>query len=419
MIKGEYTKTARSGWYHALLVQTAGAATNALLSFALVVALARLLGPAGFGHYSALLNGAVLALVLIEGGFATLGYREGVHPTPALAPWSGRLPAIVAGQLLLAALIVAMLPVGRWLGAGEGGWWAAVACMVAIGWMNWISATLRAAGRFTDEVLWQMGGRVLSLLLILGAVVVVESSPTTVFVAWLIAITLLVAISPGRRPPLPEWPAAVTLRMAALSMMLSQFGFIAMTRIDLLLIEGVVGDSTATAQYAAAARVAEAALLLFAPVINVVPRYLRIAASGSDRQKQMVRVAGLAVAGALLYVGLLLFFSLVLGEQLFELLFGQGYGEASSLLPWILAGLFGLLPAQLLGQAIIAINREWMLFAVQLFALAISVSLALWLMPQHGVIAMAWSMLAGQLLAPLMLLPVLWLSQRESVGNSL
>lgn len=45
-----------------------GVVVNAGISLGLMVLLARMLGPHGFSDYSTLLNAAVIALVLLEGG---------------------------------------------------------------------------------------------------------------------------------------------------------------------------------------------------------------------------------------------------------------------------------------------------------------------------------------------------------------
>ena len=372
--------------------QSAGALINALLSFALLLILARQLGPLAFGSYSVLLNAGIIALVAIEGGYPLLVYRETALASEALAPWRNRIPGLAVGSGLAVALVLAMVPVEPWLGQDHKAWWAVLACMALVAWMNIYSGLLRGQGRFAAEAGWQIAGRLCAMAAILAALALGASSGVEVFVAWSLGLLLLIGVRKRHRPPLPVFESAAPVRRAALHLMLGQLLFVALMRLDLLALTIIGGNPLQTANYSAVARFAEAGFLLFAPVVNVLqlgfrqrlPDGLNFAAF----LRRMTLAAMIFALAGTLAGGMA-------ARWLVTLAFGNDYAQAAPLLGWVLAALVLMLPSQVLAQAAIALNHErtvWIAYAV---GLPVALAAAMTLVPGYGALGMAWSMLIG------------------------
>ena len=373
-------------------VQGAAALINTLLSVGLSLVLARSLGPSSFGNYSVLLNAGIVALVVIEGGYPLLAYRETALTSTALSVWQGRVLALAAGYAVCVALLLALIPVGSWLGQDAIAWWSVVLCMLLVAWMNVYSGFLRGLGRFSSEALWQVAGRCFPMCAILGALAIGKADVSDIFWAWSLGLVLLILLRPQQRPPFPAFELAVPLRTAALHLMYGQLLFVALMRLDLLALAVMGGSPMQTANYTAAARFAEAGLLLFAPVVNLLQLGFRQRFVDKKRFVVFLKLIavgafGFALAGTVL--------GSLIAPQLVSLAFGAEYAEAEPLLVWVLASLIFVLPNQVLVQALIALNRGrsvWIAFA---FGLAVTLFTLICLVPIHGALGTAWAMLIG------------------------
>lgn len=304
--------------------QALASAFNATISMALLVALARSLSAAQFGGYVATLSLAVVLLVLLEGGWPQRVYRESTLGT---AEESAALAANALGHVLLAGLLLVLL--GLALPLDLPGLGAAMLCMGCVAAMNLVSARMRAAGRFGLEAAWQVGGRATSALTMLGALWAGLTDPATLFLAWAAGLALVLLLAGWRWLSLPRlrgWRLGFSLTLPFL--LVEALGAMLMKG-DVAVLRGWGADPQALAFYAACTRLNEAALLLFAPVGNVLLRGLRLA--HADRaaftalwRTWMLCGAGLglaAVAG-----------SWLLGGWLMGLLFGEAYAAAGELL---------------------------------------------------------------------------------------
>lgn len=306
-------------------LQTVAAAFNALVSMLLLAVLARALSEGGFGDYVATLSLAVVLLVLLEGGWPQRVYRES---TGAALVESDRLAAGAFGHVLLwglglAAVGLLLLP---W---GVPGLGAALLCMTLVATMNLVSARMRAAGRFGLEAGWQVAGRLASALAIVGVVWLGDATPSSVFLAWAAGLAVVLALGAGRWLVLPRWRGWRLGVSLTLPFLLVDALAAVLLKGDVAVLRMWGGSQDALAAYAACTRLNEAALLLFAPVGNVLLRGLRL--SFDDRptfdalwRRWVARAAWLgtaAVAGAWL-----------LGGPLMGVLFGAEYAEAGRLL---------------------------------------------------------------------------------------
>ena len=305
-------------------LQVAAAAFNALVSMLLLAFLARALSPTGFGGYVATLSLAVVLLVLLEGGWPQRVYRES---TLGSAEASAALAANALGHLMLAALLGVAL--GLVLPLGLPGLGAALLCMGCVAAMNLVSARMRAAGRFGLEAAWQVAGRAASALAILGAVATGWTDPAMLFLAWAAGLALVLLLGAWRWLSLPSlrgWRLGFSLTLPFL--LVEVLGALLMKG-DVAVLRGWGAAQEPLAHYAACTRLNEAALLLFAPVGNVLLRGLRLLHTDRAAFDALWRawVARAAALGGVAVGG-----SWLLGERLMEMLFGAGYGAAGALL---------------------------------------------------------------------------------------
>ena len=408
----------------AVLAQLAGALFCAAVSFALIVWLGRQLGAERFGSYVALLNFASLLLIVQEGGWPTLLYREAARERTGLeAQASGSAFAhvlLASALLIVAGLALAFMEVTPFAPLAMT---AATVCMGMVALMNVISARMRGAGAFAHEALWQSGGRVMSALAIVLAVLALGESVDVlmlVFLAWAAGL-LMVLLSWGR-----AWLARP--RFASLGQRYRQlWPFIMMSGLAVWLVKGdmvVLGGLFAErltdadlSAYAAATRLSEAGLLLFAPVGNVLLRRFSQLTVQHDPQARRQLAALLRNALLLAFVGggIAVGGAWLLGDWLMPLLFGAGYATAGALLPWVLAMLPFAMANIVLTQLLTALHGERALAGCMLVAGAALYAGVAWGSAVDGARGAAiGALMAHALLAVLAGGMSVWLLRRQS-----
>ena len=354
-----------------VLVQLAGALFCAAVSFGLTVFLARVFGPARFGHYVAVLNLAAVALIFQEFGWPAWLYRESAQSSGAL-PYQST--ALAWGHVLVATAGLSVLCV---LMQSPHAWVTAVLCMGAVAAMNMVSSRMRGAGLFTQEAVWQSAGRVISAVAIL-AFLTLSPAPdiSGVFIAWGCGLTFVLAW--GWRPWLgwPHWPWADG--WPALARNYQQlWPFVVMAATGAWLVKGDMvllgldGGPKLQAQdlsmYAACTRLTEAGLLVFAPFTNVLFRRLNQLHAAQDpaaMNRLGWRSAALALGLGAVGVGCALWF----GDAAMALLFGSSFAAAGALLPWVACMLPLTMANLVVAQWLTTLGHErivsaWMLLA--------------------------------------------------------
>ena len=355
----------------AIGAQGIGAVFTALVSFALLVYLGRVLGTETFGHYVAILNTALLGLILIEGGWPTLVYRETAGRDVA-AGHGHRLAGRAVAHMLVAAGLLVMLTLGlHALGMASLALPAALLCMLAVALMNLVSARLRGAGRFGHEALWQGSGRVASALLIVACVLWFSVRLPWLFIAWTAGLCLVLWFGGRRWLALPRYPGACY--RLVLPFLVLEGLIVFLIKGDMALLGALKPGPEQLSYYAACSRLTEAAVLLFSPVSNVLLRSFRQIESSTHFMALVRRMLALAWVAGMMAVLL----SMVYGRQLMPMLFGPDFRAAGALLPWLAAVLPVALSNLVLIQALIAQGRERVLaLGLLVGALCLCVALA-------------------------------------------
>jgi O-antigen/teichoic acid export membrane protein len=382
-----------------VLVQLAGAVFCAAVSFGLTLVLARVFGPAGFGHYVAVLNLAAVALLFQEGGWPAWLYRESAQ-TNGTPPRQSTMRAW--GHVLVATSIVSALCI---LLQAPSTWLAACICMGAVAAMNLVSARMRGAGLFTQEAVWQSTGRVISAGAIL-AFVALSAAPDIagVFIAW--GVGLAGVLAWGARPWLgwPRWPWDDD--WPALARNYQQlWPFVVMAATGAWLVKGdmvLLGfdwglklPAQDVSMYAACTRLTEAGLLVFAPFTNVLFRRLNQLHAAQDAdalRKHGGRSVALALGLGATAVGCAVW----LGESVMALLFGTSFAAAGALLPWVTCMLPLTMANLVMAQWLTALGHErvlsvWMLLAAGVLSVCLP-----WWAAEWSVIGAAMAVVAAQ-----------------------
>lgn len=350
----------------AIAAQTAGAVFSALVSFGLLVFLARTMGPAPFGAYVAALSIAILALMVIEGGWPTLLYREAVSLSSRKPGAAGSMPYALAHAWSAAAILTMVAGTAALLvhpspGAVVPSWALASAfvCMALVATSNLVSARMRGRGWFAREALWQACGRMASALAIVGAVFVFGGTAPVVFLAWSAGLALVIAVAGGSLITRPRWRGLCPRYGVAFAFVAFEAMLALLTKADMALLAMLDPPASELADYAACTRLTEAGLLLFAPVSNVMLRTLR--QTHDERQWRTLAAGGASVGAAAGTI--VLAFGLASGAWFMPTVFGPRFDSAGSLLPWVLAMLPFALANLLLAQALIARADERALVA--------------------------------------------------------
>lgn len=382
----------------AATAQWVGALLSGAISVALMAWLARVMGPPEFATFGAALNAALITLVLLDGGWSALLYRE--LAGASAAPRSNRLPtaalthaALALGPCALAlALVLPSRPVAL----------SAAICMFAVALMNQYSARLRASGAFVHEALWQLAGRACSATAIVAVLVMFadpsssDVRPTThVFLAWTTGLAFCLLLSSPRWWCLPNFQASRSMYLLALSLLVTELSVTLIGKGDLVLLSlaNSVGpvittpqDAEAMVGYAASIRLVEGVLLLVAPLSNVVVAYLRESTPAS-RAPALQNVLNVALALWLLGC-ILCTLGWAAGSVIFRVVFGAAYeGSASWLvwaslpLPWMMANLVLLQAAIARAHPRLIVGR--VVFCALFFLVACVV--LMWMMGPAGV----------------------------------
>lgn len=340
----------------AAAAQWVGALLSGAISVGLTVWLARVMAPSEFATFGTALNAALIALVLMDGGWSTLLYRE--LAGGSVAPCAKQMPAAALAHVVLAVgpcvlVLVLVLP-------SSSVALSAAMCMFAVALMNQYSARLRAAGAFAREALWQLSGRACSAAAIVAVVAMFAgASPfqarpaTQVFLAWTAGLAFCLLLSASRWWCLPNWQAIRSTYPLTLSMLMTELSVTLIGKGDLVLLslansidtaKSTPQNADALVGYAASIRLVEGVLLLVAPLANVVISYLR--ESTPDRRAPALQNT-LGCALALWLLGCVLWASgCAAGSVIFRVVFGIAYEGnawwlvwASLPLPWMMANL--------------------------------------------------------------------------------
>jgi len=361
---------------------------NAGISIGLTFLLGRVLGPEAFGQYSFILTLASLFFILQTGGFKTLLFRERTLPSQAMAEQGENLFSWALGNTLVVSLggvfCILVLPFQYRLGLIF-----AVLYFGLLAVADFISATLRGAGRFPREAQWQILFRTLGAVGILVAVFWVRPTPWAVFGGWALGVLASLFFSPvSIKRPLFGGLEIKGIRQACLGFIAIDAATVIYYRCDIILLEYLTGNSVEVGYYSAAYRFLDGILLMVFPLRLLWFRKLRLVWEDTAYfKREMLKMVFWMFLVACLIFGV----GTVFNQEIVFLTFGREYADSVRLLPWLLLALLFALPNSILTQGVVAQNRERYYAVVAGFAALLNILLNLVLIPEFGGMGAAWA----------------------------
>lgn len=314
-----------------------------------------MLGPEAFGNYSYVLTLAALFLILQDGGFKALLFRERTLSTSSLFKYRDRLFHWALGHAVVltvaGAFCVLVLPFQYRMGI-----LAAVLHFGLQAVADFVSSMLKSEGRFPQEAFWQILVRTLGALGILLVLFWVGTDIWIIFSGWAVGILLclLWAPVPIRRFSFTGFSIR-EVRWACLGFMAIDAATTVYYRCDIILLKYLAENGANVGYYAVAYRFLDGIVLMAAPLRVVWFRKLRL--DWMDKRifaRQMAKMCGLMVVAGCLIFGVAAPFS----ERIVAFTFGEAYRASAGLLPWLLFALIFILPKGVLAQGAVAQNLE-------------------------------------------------------------
>lgn len=361
---------------------------SAGVSVFLTFFLGRVLGPASFGHYSFALTVAALFLILQNGGYNVLLFREKTLPSYGMGAHQERLFSWALGHTIAVTTFgtacVLILPFQYRLGILAAIFYYGLQAVA-----DTVSAILTSDGRFPQEALWQAVVKTLGALGILCVLFFVGTEIWMIFGGWAAGLLLCLI-----RPPVPlKRPlfggfTVREVRRACLGFMAIEAASTVYYRCDIILLSYLGKNSAEVGYYVAAYRFLDGIVLMAAPLRLIWFRKLRLTCMDLGFFKQQImKMCGLMVLAAVA----LFVMGLFLRESIVALTFGSQYVASAGLLPWLLFALIFILPKGVLAQGAVAQNLERPYAWLAGFSSLLNIGLNLWLIPGHGAMGAAWA----------------------------
>jgi O-antigen/teichoic acid export membrane protein len=371
-------------WSH-LPHQILASVAVAGISMALFFWIGRVLGPEAFGAWNVVFTWAALGMLLVDGGFRVLIFREG-----AGGALREQILDVAFGHWLVMA--VAALLVSGFFFPGLPGF-GAVAFVLTNVAVVFRSSWLKAGGRFREDAGWQVQCRLLSAAMV-GAVLLVHAEAAVILWAWAMGLLVCLArVWPWLRQirPRPEWNLSVYRPVAAL--LLIEAATVLYLRADILMLEWLGTGHQKIGLYVVGARILEGVALLSAPVAQMYFRQVRMQWLARTWKRRTLLPAVLVCMG--IGAGLTMA-GIMAGPRFWQWLLGHGYGGVADILPWLLGATVFMLPNALLTQAALATHGEWGYAGAAVAAALVNILLNLWWIPVWGIHGAALATLAAE-----------------------
>jgi len=320
------------------------------------------MGPSAFGLYGIALAAGSILSIFIDGGMRNVLLREGTLTSKKLSNLAKQLPAIAIRHAITMTVVLSLVALGIFplhlplvL--------SSLVCFLGIVLAQYVSASLRGAGRWSLDAGWQMGHRTLSATFILVVLVLGFAQAWMVLAAWACAsfVAFIFFSSPIRTIPNSGFNKEVY--KVALPLVLIDLGTAVYFRSDILLMGWMGIDSKQIGQYAASYRILEAVIMAANPIGLLLFRVIRQNKGNQIAlKKALQRNVILAIifgGGGALTIGLI-------SEQLVAWTYGSSFPESAKLISVLSWSLVFIFPNTLLTQASLALelDRSYMWAAI-------------------------------------------------------
>jgi O-antigen/teichoic acid export membrane protein len=377
---------------HPVFYQWLSIAYVGLVSLALSVLLARELGPTGFGEYGiALAAGAILAIFL-DGGMRSMLLREGTRTSKQLEYLSKQLPAIALGHAITLAVLLSLLAFGIFFPHLQIAL-STISCFLGVVLVQFVSASLRGAGRWSLDAGWQMGHRTLSAALILAVLFLGFAQVWVVLAAWTCASFLSFLLLPSPLRTIPDLSFRPEVYKVAIPLVFIDLATAVYFRSDILVLGWLGVEPNQIGQYAASYKLFEVMIIAGNPVGLLLFRRMRLFKGDILQFKQGLQRAVIVSVALGVFTALLLD---LISQPLVAWSYGSSFSESAHFLSILAWALVFVLPNILLTQAALALELDRSYLLAAILAALINITLNLSFVPSYGALASAWTSVATE-----------------------
>ncbi len=339
--------------FNSVKMQLLSSLVGLITGLGMQLLLVRLLPPEQFGLYAFAISVQQIFMIVQDGGFRVLLYRENARSTEDF-PYSAEDVFGFANSHLLvvttiAALVALLLPFS----------WGPVLAIAFVGGSaktlaSFISGVLMGADRFVDEAKWQI---VIRILTSLAAVISAAAFPNAAIVILCIFVAQAIMLPSWSHkasvsPPLFKWAAKARLHAFTLSLLALftalyfRTGLVVMSALDI--------DAIGIGAYGFVHRLIDASVMVIGPLGQIAFFKLRQdsnwLAGRYRRPLILLAYLVLAVAGAL--------FVSVFSREVMTLLAGETYREQAPVLAWAVWTAPFIGPNYILMQSLLARGED-------------------------------------------------------------
>lgn len=352
-----------------------------IVSFLIVFILGKILGPEKFGIYSYILTISSLYLILQEGGFRTLLFREGTSLSTHLKVKNEQIIKRANGHVVIftifGILLTLILPINYKLEIATAIFCFSFSCIT-----GYASAYMKGEGLFEQEAKWQIIVRTFTALSIIIALIAGIKNISALFLFWSIGFIFALLLPIGHTIRYkPEFKFNIELLRSNTAILSINAATALYFRCDIILLKYLKREPHEIGEYAAAYRLLEGVILLITPIAHIGFRYLRISMKDKDAFNRLF----------LMLITVMVVFSVFIygigqgiGHYIVSLTFGNRYILADDLLLILLNALFFILPNSIITQGMIALNKEIAYAFAALFAVLLNVVGNIWAIPIYG-----------------------------------
>lgn len=377
-----------SGPWARNVASTVGARVGVLvLGLGSTVALARGLGPGGRGVYALAMTIATVGLIIVNFGFHTTN-------TVLAASEPRTLSRLVSNSLAMAStcsVIGVAVLAGWWLLGFTTGPFSPLLLLLAICWLPvgivflQLQPLLLVMGGVRQFNLAEGGWQLASVALVMALWTTGRLTPVGAFAAVLAAFAAgsVYVVASLRRAwkPLALPSVGLLRRMLPTATRSWAIGItsIALVRLDVFIVASFL-DTRAVGLYAVAVTICEAIMVVPATVGSLLLPKLAAMPDEESRWASMWRVLVVTVAGT----ACISILAGLLAKPAIRLIFGSEYGDAISVLYWLLPGVVLLAAHTVLIHHFLAIGTPPLVVGFQVIAVVLNLGLALLLLRPLG-----------------------------------
>lgn len=361
-------------------------------SLALSIALGRLMGPESFGLYNYVLGLAAIYGIFQDGGFRTFMMREKSQASTDIKTVEEKLVPLSFGHLIAVTILGVLLSVILF---EDERVIVALAVLVTGGKVlsGFVSAYLRGEGAFVADARWQMMVRSLTAVSVITSWLIWERLDL-VLLSWLGGQVLSMGFPAARRYlRRPMFGISRTFLRTGIAFLTIEAATALYFRIDIILLEYILGESSITGNYSAAYRLLEGVIFLMTPLSLIFFRYLRLSRQDIEdfRHLLLLQLAVMVIMAICIFA-----FVWFLGGLIVAFTFGEAFAPAGTILSLLFASLIFILPNSVMTQAFVALNREWAFASMAVGAALINIGLNFWLIPKYQMWGAAWATLGTE-----------------------